>query len=111
MNWLIAHKECSGNERDYYQSTPIHDAAENGHIMYAISSCVFNNVYISHSVSSVKMLCDNNADPTLPDVEGNTPRDLAAKFGHLKCVAYLDNHIKELMKRRINGNVATDVSH
>ena len=30
--WLLDQKECNGNERDYYQSTPLHDAAEHGHI-------------------------------------------------------------------------------
>lgn len=32
LKWLLDQKECSGNERDYYQSTPLHDAAEHGHI-------------------------------------------------------------------------------
>ena len=32
LKWLLDQKECSGNERDYYQSTPLHDAAEHGHM-------------------------------------------------------------------------------
>jgi len=32
LKWLLKQKECSGNERDYYQSTPMHDAAEHGHL-------------------------------------------------------------------------------
>ena len=33
--WLLSQKECSGNERDYFQSTPLHDAAESGSIRQA----------------------------------------------------------------------------
>ena len=29
---LLKQKECTGNERDYYQSTPMHDAAERGNL-------------------------------------------------------------------------------
>ena len=32
IEWFVQGKKCTGNERDYYQSTPLHDAAENGHI-------------------------------------------------------------------------------
>lgn len=32
LKWLLTQKECSGNERDYYQSTPMHDAAERGNL-------------------------------------------------------------------------------
>ena len=32
LKWLLDQKECSGNERDYYHCTPLHDAAEQGHI-------------------------------------------------------------------------------
>lgn len=32
LKWLLSQKECSGNERDYYQSTPMHDAAERGNL-------------------------------------------------------------------------------
>ena len=32
IEWLMSSTNCTGNERDYYQSTPLHDAAENGHV-------------------------------------------------------------------------------
>ena len=32
IKWLMEQKECTGNERDYYQCTPLHDAAEHGHL-------------------------------------------------------------------------------
>ena len=34
MQWLLEQIECTGSERDHYQSTPLHDAAENGHLEY-----------------------------------------------------------------------------
>ena len=36
LRWLLEQKECTGNERDYYQKTPTHDAAENGHLPYGL---------------------------------------------------------------------------
>lgn len=32
LNWLLDQKECTGMERDYYQCTPMHDAAEAGNL-------------------------------------------------------------------------------
>ncbi len=32
LQWLLSQNECTGNERDYYQSTPLHDAAERGQL-------------------------------------------------------------------------------
>ena len=60
-------------------------------------------------ISIIKMLCDAKADPTLPDIEGSTPKDLAIKHGHAKCATYLDNYIKDIMRRRINGSVTAEV--
>ena len=31
IKWLME-QECTGNERDYYQCTPLHDAAEHGNL-------------------------------------------------------------------------------
>ena len=70
---------------------------------------IYNRISIFH-IRAIKLLCDYNADPTLCDIEGNTPRDLASKHGHHKCASYLDNYIKSLMKSRINGSVTTAVS-
>ena len=55
--------------------------------------------------SVIKLLCESGADPTLSDIEGNRPIDLARKNGHSKCVFHLDNFIKGLLKSRINGSV------
>lgn len=75
--------------------------------------CEFNvisNRFSIFHVRAIKLLCDYNADPTLCDIEGNTPRDVASKHGHHKCASYLDNYIKTLMKSRINGSVTAAVS-
>ena len=55
--------------------------------------------------SVIKLLCERGADPTLSDIEGNRPVDLARKNGHLKCVLHLENFTKGLLKSRINGSV------
>lgn len=34
VKWLLQQRGCTGNERDYYHSTPLHDAAEHSRIGY-----------------------------------------------------------------------------
>ena len=51
----------------------------------------------------MKALCDYGSDPTLLDVEGNKPSDLARKNGHSKCSSYLDSYMKRVMWSRVNG--------
>lgn len=39
------------------------------------------------------------------DIEGNTPKDLAEKSSHSKCVKYLATLMKERLPKGANGRV------
>lgn len=107
MQWLLEQIECTGNERDHFQSTPLHDAAENGHIKYIRIN--FNTQSCLLIYSAIKVLCEHKADATLKDTEGNMPYHLAVKHGSTKCATYLDNYVKKtLLKRQINGSLSSN---
>ena len=107
MQWLLEQIECTGSERDHYQSTPLHDAAENGHLEY---EHIYYTLLQYFYISALKLLCEHEVDPTLEDIEGNTPYDLAIKNGSAKCAAYLKNYMNTLLKRQINGNISKTVN-
>ena len=33
--WLLSQKQCTGSEKDFTGSTPVHDAADEGRVRYA----------------------------------------------------------------------------
>ena len=57
----------------------------------------------------LQALCEKRADFTLTDIEGNTPKDLAEKNGHSKCVKYLVSLMKERLPRGANGSVVVSI--
>ncbi|CAI8035536.1 Espin [Geodia barretti] len=93
IRWLMEQKECTGNERDYYQCTPLHDAAEHGHL------------------KAIQALCEAGADHLLTDIEGNFPKDLAEKNHHSKCARYLASLGKsKVPKAKKSSNSKMDTS-
>lgn len=104
LEWMLHHSLASGEERDDYGATPIHDAAENGQL-----ECL--HVFYSHSVNL-----------NLKDDDGLTPRyvtdtklikimnvwtkeklrtlcrDLAKEKTHLECDTFLANPEKQIHK-------------
>lgn len=59
----------------------------------------------STSPRIIQALCEKGADFTLTDIEGNTPKDLAEKNSHSKCVKYLGSLMKERLPRGANGSI------
>ena len=57
----------------------------------------------------IQALCEKGADFTLIDIEGNTAKDLAEKYGHSKCAKYLGSLIKGRLPRGANGSVVVSI--
>ena len=36
VSWLLSQKECTGSEKDFIGSTPVHDAADEGRVRYVV---------------------------------------------------------------------------
>ena len=89
IRWLMEQKECTGNERDYYQCTPLHDAAEHGHLKWDYFVYYYLDAWHNNLHRAIQALCEAGADHLLTDIEGNFPKDLAEKNHHSKCARYL----------------------
>ena len=73
--WLfILAVGASVNARDHRKRTPLHVAAEGG------------------DEELIALLLDNKADPSVADLDGNIPLDLAAKERHEEAVNLLLKH-------------------
>ena len=63
-------------------STPLHDAAQNGH--KDIVQVVLQLIIYSCTVDISQLLMANGADPSIANSEGETARDVASSAGIIK---------------------------
>jgi ankyrin repeat domain-containing protein 42 len=71
LSMLIDEGHCGINDQDMWGATPAHKAAGNGHI------------------KCLQWLLDSAADVHLRNRNGETPKDIARKFGKVDCFALL----------------------
>ena len=81
VKWLLSQKQVSGNEKDHTQYTAAHEAAEHGH------------------VKILKFLFDHGVNVDAPDINGNTPLDIAMRMRRRAC----ENFLKAAVAARPNG--------
>eukprot|EP00731_Ephydatia_muelleri_P029108 Em0020g752a len=99
MKWLLEQKHCTGDEVDQYHRTPLHYAAESGHL------------------KAIQILCEHGVNVFAADDKGNIAVELA---NDSKCVKYLETAMKKKpsasagiqgrSKAKLIDNVAGDQS-